>query len=280
MKKGKLIFITAVAVAVCMGIGFYVQKHGFTDATSVEIGISAGQALLMDADTGEVLYEKCADQKAYPASTTKIMTALVTLETMEEYDSPLEQKVRVPEVAEGVEGSSIYLKAGEEISVQDLLYGLMLVSGNDAAVALAEIIGGDQEHFVEMMNNRAAELGCSSTHFANPNGLFDEDHYTTARDLAVISAAAMKNGTFREIVSTVDWKAEREESTYLTFHNKNKTITEFEGGSGIKIGYTKDSGRTLAASAERDGRTMIAVVMSAPDWFNDAYRLMEFGFRQ
>ena len=125
MKKGKLIFITAVAVAVCMGIGFYVQKHGFTDATSVEIGISAGQALLMDADTGEVLYEKCADQKAYPASTTKIMTALVTLETMEEYDSPLEQKVRVPEVAEGVEGSSIYLKAGEEISVQDLLYGLI-----------------------------------------------------------------------------------------------------------------------------------------------------------
>ncbi len=109
----------------------------------------------------------------------------------------------------------------------------MLVSGNDAAVALAEIIGGDQEHFVEMMNDRAAELGCSSTHFANPNGLFDEDHYTTARDLAVISAAAMKNGTFREIVSTVDWKARREESTYLTFHNKNKTITEFEGGSGI-----------------------------------------------
>ena len=267
MKKGKLIFITAVAVAVCMGIGFYVQKHGFTDATSVEIGISAGQALLMDADTGEVLYEKCADQKAYPASTTKIMTALVTLETMEEYDSPLEQKVRVPEVAEGVEGSSIYLKAGEEISVQDLLYGLMLVSGNDAAVALAEIIGGDQEHFVEMMNDRAAELGCSSTHFANPNGLFDEDHYTTARDLAVI-------------FSTGDWKAEREESTYLPCHNQTTTITEFEGGSGIKIGYTKDSGRTLAASAERDGRTMIAVVMSAPDWFNDAYRLMEFGFRQ
>ncbi|MFR4798916.1 MAG: D-alanyl-D-alanine carboxypeptidase family protein, partial [Lentihominibacter sp.] len=180
MKRRKTIFIFAVAVAVAVGFAFYVQKHGIVDtAATKEIGISAGQAILIDGNTGKVLYEKAADEKAYPASTTKIMTALITLETLEKYDSPLNQKVKIPALAEGVEGSSIYLKSGEEISIEDLLYGLMLVSGNDSAVALAEIIGGSQEKFVEMMNDKASKLHCDNTHFANPNGLFDENHYTT-----------------------------------------------------------------------------------------------------
>ena len=281
MKRRKTIFIFAVAVAVAVGFAFYVQKHGIVDtAATKEIGISAGQAILIDGNTGKVLYEKAADEKAYPASTTKIMTALITLETLEKYDSPLNQKVKIPALAEGVEGSSIYLKSGEEISIEDLLYGLMLVSGNDSAVALAEIIGGSQEKFVEMMNDKASKLHCDNTHFANPNGLFDENHYTTGRDMAIIAREAMGNETFRKIVSEKDWKAERPESTYLTFHNKNKTVNEYEGGNGVKIGYTKSSGRTLVASATRGEKTMIAVVMSAPDWFNDAYRLMDFGFSQ
>lgn len=281
MKRRKTIFIFAVAVAVAVGFAFYVQKHGIVDtAATKEIGISAGQAILIDGNTGKVLYEKAADEKAYPASTTKIMTALITLETLEKYDSPLNQKVKIPALAEGVEGSSIYLKSGEEISIEDLLYGLMLVSGNDSAVALAEIIGGSQEKFVEMMNDKAYKLHCDNTHFANPNGLFDENHYTTVRDMAIIAREAMGNETFRKIVSEKDWKAERPESTYLTFHNKNKTVNEYEGGNGVKIGYTKSSGRTLVASATRGEKTMIAVVMSAPDWFNDAYRLMDFGFSQ
>lgn len=281
MKRRKTIFIFAVAVAVAVGFAFYVQKHGIVDtAATKEIGISAGQAVLIDGNTGKVLYEKAADEKAYPASTTKIMTALITLETLEKYDSPLNQKVKIPALAEGVEGSSIYLKSGEEISIEDLLYGLMLVSGNDSAVALAEIIGGSQEKFVEMMNDKASKLHCDNTHFANPNGLFDENHYTTVRDMAIIAREAMGNETFRKIVSEKDWKAERPESTYLTFHNKNKTVNEYEGGNGVKIGYTKSSGRTLVASATRGEKTMIAVVMSAPDWFNDAYRLMDFGFSQ
>ena len=281
MKRSKTIFIFAVAVAVAVGFAFYVQKHGIVDtAATKEIGISAGQAILIDGNTGKVLYEKAADEKAYPASTTKIMTALITLETLEKYDSPLNQKVKIPALAEGVEGSSIYLKSGEEISIEDLLYGLMLVSGNDSAVALAEIIGGSQEKFVEMMNDKASKLHCDNTHFANPNGLFDENHYTTVRDMAIIAREAMGNETFRKIVSEKDWKAERPESTYLTFHNKNKTVNEYEGGNGVKIGYTKSSGRTLVASATRGEKTMIAVVMSAPDWFNDAYRLMDFGFSQ
>ena len=281
MKRRKTIFIFAVAVAVAVGFAFYVQKHGIVDtAATKEIGISAGQAILIDGNTGKVLYEKAADEKAYPASTTKIMTALITLETLEKYDSPLNQKVKIPALAEGVEGSSIYLKSGEEISIDELLYGLMLVSGNDSAVALAEIIGGSQEKFVEMMNDKASKLHCDNTHFANPNGLFDENHYTTVRDMAIIAREAMGNETFRKIVSEKDWKAERPESTYLTFHNKNKTVNEYEGGNGVKIGYTKSSGRTLVASATRGEKTMIAVVMSAPDWFNDAYRLMDFGFSQ
>ena len=278
MKRRKTIFIFAVAVAVAVGFAFYVQKHGIVDtAATKEIGISAGQAILIDGNTGKVLYEKAADEKAYPASTTKIMTALITLETLEKYDSPLNQKVKIPALAEG---ASIYLKSGEEISIEDLLYGLMLVSGNDSAVALAEIIGGSQEKFVEMMNDKASKLHCDNTHFANPNGLFDENHYTTVRDMAIIAREAMGNETFRKIVSEKDWKAERPESTYLTFHNKNKTVNEYEGGNGVKIGYTKSSGRTLVASATRGEKTMIAVVMSAPDWFNDAYRLMDFGFSQ
>lgn len=281
MKKRKAAFILAMALAVATGMALYTQKHGTADTpASADIGISAGQAILMDGNSGKVMLEKAADEKAYPASTTKIMTALVTLETLEKYDSPIEQKVTVPETAEGVEGSSLYLKAGEKISIEDLLYGLMLVSGNDSAVALACIIGGSEENFVAMMNDKAAELHCSNTHFANPNGLFDENHYTTVRDMAIIAREAMKNDTFRKIVATSDWKAQREESTYLTFHNKNKTISQFEGGNGIKIGYTKSSGRTLVASAQRGDRSMIAVVMSAPDWFNDAYRLMEYGFEQ
>lgn len=278
MNRKKTIFILAVVLAVAAGFGLYVQEHGIVDTSGGNIGISAGQAILIEGDTGRVLYEKCADQKAYPASTTKIMTALVTLEVLERYDSPIEQKVTVPASAQGVEGSSIYLEAGEKISVEDLLYGLMLVSGNDAAEALAEIIGGGRENFVAMMNDRAEELGCDGTHFTNPSGLFDEDHYTTVRDMAIIAREAMKNDAFRKIVASPSRKAERSMSEYIGFINKNKTIRQYEGGNGIKIGYTQSSGRTLVASATREGRTMIAVVMSAPDWFEDAYRLMDYGF--
>lgn len=284
MKKGKILFILLVVIVFAGGMLLYIQKHGTLrtsgQADKVSQDISAGQAVLIDGDTGKVLYEKAADEKAYPASTTKIMTALVTLETLMKYDSPIDQLIEVPRCAEGVEGSSLYLKAGERISIEDLLYGLMLVSGNDAAVALAEVIGGSQEEFVEMMNIRAAELGCTGTNFVNPNGLFDDNHYTTARDMALIACEAMKNETFRKIVGSQQWNAASRESTYVTFRNKNKTVFQYEGGNGIKIGYTENSGRTLVASARRGEKSMICVVMSAPDWFNDAYKLMDQGFRK
>ena len=279
MKKEIYMIIFMAVSLITIGCYMYNADHSsIGTASDSDPVISAGQAVLTDGETGKILYEKSADEKAYPASTTKIMTALVTLENLEKYDSPITQTVEVPAEAAGVEGSSLYLAAGEKISMEDLLYGLMLVSGNDAATALACIIGGTQENFVSMMNDKAAELHCSSTHFTNPSGLFDEDHYTTARDMAVIAREAMKDPTFRKIVAAKDHKAQRTDSDYLTFHNKNKTIFQYDGGTGIKIGYTQASGRTLVASAERDGRSMICVVMSAPDWFQDAYKLMDYGF--
>lgn len=238
--------------------------------------VSAGAAILIDAEDGTVLYEKNADQKMYPASTTKIMTALVVLETLEELELGLDSEIIVPAEAQGVEGSSLYLKAGERVSVEELLYGLMLQSGNDSAVALAACVGGSAEHFVDQMNQRAAELGCRGTHFVNPNGLYDAEHYTNARDLAYIAREAMKREDFRKIVGSQRWSSEG--SSARTFVNKNKTVFQYEGGDGVKIGFTKASGRTLVSSASRDGHRVIAVVLNDGNWFQDAYALMDFGF--
>ena len=276
--KRKWLFVFSVVIAVATGFALYIERHGTADVLGTDVGISAGQAILIDGNSGKVLYEKNADEKAYPASTTKIMTAMITLETLRKHGSPIEQIVEVPDHAVGVEGSSLYLKAGEKISIEDLLYGLMLVSGNDAATALAEIIGGSEETFVEMMNEKAQELGCRETHFINASGLFDEEHYTTARDMAAIGFEAMKDPDFRKIVSATSHVSNRETKDYTNFYNKNKTILQYDGGTGIKIGYTTDSGRTLVASSTRGDKSMICVVMSAPDWFNDAYRLMDYGY--
>ena len=278
MNKPKIILIVIFAAIIATVTVYSIKQNHHANMTAVTEKISAGQAILINGNTGDILYEKSAEEKAYPASTTKIMTALIVLETLDEYDSPINQMVTVPATAEGVEGSSIYLKRNERISIEDLLYGLMLVSGNDAAVALAEIVGGSQEKFVEMMNDKAEELGCHNTHFANPNGLFDENHYTTAKDMSVIAKAAMANPKFRDIVGAQSWDATSRQNDYVHFANKNKTVHQYEGGNGVKIGYTKTSGRTLVASAERGGESMICVVMSAPDWFNDAYKLMDYGF--
>ncbi len=280
MKKMKLaiILITLVILAVAAGLG----RHYVTRQTAAEPApdVSAAQAILVDGKTGKVLYEKNADEKAYPASTTKIMTALLVLETLEKYDSPIDQKVAVPKEAVGVEGSSLYLKEEEKISLQDLLYGLMLRSGNDAAVALSIIAAGNTDLFVQQMNDKAVKLHCKNTHFVNPNGLFDENHYTTVRDMSIIAREAMTHKAFRTIVAAKSWDADREESEFNHFYNKNKTVHQFKGGNGIKIGFTKASGRTLVASSERNGKELICVVMSAPNWFQDAYILMEYGFKR
>ena len=230
--------------------------------------ISAQKAILMDAATGRVLYEKDPDSRSLIASTTKIMTALVICEQCNVLD-----RVRIPKEAVGIEGSSMYLLEGEILTVQELLYGLMLHSGNDAAVALAIYCGGTVEGFAELMNDKARQLGLHSTHFENPNGLDSPGHYSTARDLAVLSAYAMENPIFRQTVST---KAVTVGQRYL--RNHNKLLWQIDGADGIKTGYTKASGRILVSAAIRDGRRLIAVTINAPNDWSDHAVLLEQGF--
>lgn len=271
----KIIIIILIVLAFVLGLMIFgyavepVTKASGAGPLPDPPEVSAQQAALIDAKTGEVLFEKNAEERGYPASTTKIMTALVTLDVMEQIGASIRQKVVVPEEAVGVEGSSLYLKAGDRKSVEELLYGIMLRSGNDGATTLATCMGGNQEHFVRLMNEKARKLGCTETHFVNPSGLFDENHYTTAKDLAMISRAAMKNQVFRQVVGTKSWQ---------DFTNKNKTVFQYEGATGIKIGFTKRSGRTLVASARRGNQELICVVLADGNWFDDAYRLMDYGF--
>lgn len=232
----------------------------------------AASAALMEGVTGSFLFEKDADRPLPMASTTKIMTALVVLECL-----PLDETVTVPDEAVGVEGSSVNLKYGEELTVRDLLYGLMLASGNDAAVALAVHAGGSAEAFAGMMNSRAARMGLQNTRFVTPNGLHDPDHYTTARDLCIITREAMKNPWFRRIVSTEYYTA-LSGSTPRTFKNKNSLLSSFPGAVGVKTGYTSAAGRCLVFAAERDGMQLIGCVLNCRPMFKTASQLMEAAF--
>lgn len=237
--------------------------------------VSAAGAILIRADTGAILFEKEAEKRLYPASTTKIMTALVVLETLDRLSLGPDSRIIVPAEAAGLEGSSVYLKAGEEISMEELLYGMMLQSGNDAATAAAICAGGSLQNFVVQMNQKAEALGCTGTHFTNACGLFDENHYTTAKDMARIAAAAMQREDFRRIASTPRWQSAESERN---FYNKNKTVHQYAGGDGVKIGFTKASGRTLVASATRNEVPLIAVVLRDGNWFADAYAMLDYGF--
>lgn len=236
--------------------------------------VSARSAILIDADSGATLCSKDPDKRMPMASTTKIMTALVAIENGEP-----EKKVNVSPLAVGVEGSSVYLYEGEHLTVEDLLYATLLESANDAATAIAVEIGGSVEDFADMMNQKAAELGLKDTHFTNPHGLDDPEHYTTARELAIIAAAAMKNDKFREIVSThkKTIPLNGTEGVRLLI-NHNKLLKSYDGAIGVKTGYTKKSGRCLVSAAERDGLNLICVTLSAPDDWRDHKALLDYGF--
>ena len=234
----------------------------------------AKASILIEAQTGRVLYEQNAHEVLPMASTTKVMTALLALEK-----GNLSDPVTASENAFGVPGTSIYLSLGETLSLEEMLYGLMLASGNDAAVAIAEHIGGTVEEFCRMMTERAGEIGCENTLFSTPHGLPSANHYTTAHDLALITREAMKNPIFREIVSTqrasIPWQ-DHDYDRVLT--NKNKLLSSYPGAMGVKTGYTKAAGRCLVFAAKRDGMALIGVVLNCPDWFNEAAALLDKGF--
>lgn len=232
---------------------------------------SAKSAILIDQVTGRVLYSSNPNEELPMASTTKIMTALIVLE-----EADLNKKIKVKEKYVGIEGSSIYLQKDEEISIRDLLYGLMLRSGNDAATALAFEVGGSNEEFTKLMNKKAKEIGALNSNFRNAHGLHEEGHFTTSYDLALITREAMKHEEFREISKAKTWKADRDENNL--FYNKNKTLWQYEGGNGGKTGFTKAAGRCLVSSASRNGIDLISVVINDGNWFNDCYSLMDYGF--
>ncbi|NLJ41092.1 MAG: D-alanyl-D-alanine carboxypeptidase [Clostridiales bacterium] len=264
MKKLKISLIVLLALSFLM--------------PSISLGAppdnSATAAVLMEVETGRVLYEKNPHDKMPMASTTKIMTTIIALENSHPSDI-----VTVAPEASGVEGSSLYLAPGEKLTMEQLLYGLMLRSGNDSAMAIAMHLGKSQEGFAQMMNKKAKEIGARNTNFMNPHGLHHDEHYTTAYDLALISAYAMKNSTFREIVSTKYYKIPWEGHPWdRVLMNKNALLWDFEGANGIKTGYTKASGRCLASASKREDMQLVAIVLRCQPWFEDSAAMLEYGF--
>ena len=233
-----------------------------------ELAVSAKAAILMHADSGRVLYEKNADEHMLIASTTKIMTAIVVLEHCE-----LDDLVEVDSRSAGIEGSSMYLKAGESYTVEDLLYGLLLVSGNDAASALALHVADSMEEFAELMNAKAAELGMTESSFKNAHGLDEEGHYSTARDMAKLAAYCMGNEDFARIAGTVSHTVGEQ-----TLVNHNRLLREYDGCLGLKTGYTMAAGRTLVTCAERDGARYVCVTLNDPDDWDDHKALYDWAF--
>ncbi|UTR09571.1 D-alanyl-D-alanine carboxypeptidase [Evansella sp. LMS18] len=237
--------------------------------------VSAKGAILMEQESGRILYEKEADTPMRIASITKIMTAIIAVES-----GQMEEWVTVSENAQGTEGSSIYLVAGEKIKLKDLVYGLMLRSGNDAAVAIAEHVGGSLDGFVYMMEEKRRELGMNNTVFANPHGLDDhEEHYSTAHDMAILTRYAMNDPLYREITGAKSYRSVSKDESYRVFNNKNRLLTQlYKHSTGGKTGYTKRARRTLVSTAEKSGKELIAVTINAPSDWNDHISMFEWGF--
>ena len=251
--------------------GIFFLLFLYPDSGRASVSISANNAILMDELTGRVLYEKNAHDQRPIASITKIMTAIIAIE-----QGDLKDPVKISERAVKTEGSSIYLKAGQTMSLEELLYGLMLRSGNDAAIAIAEHIGGSVEGFVLLMNNKARQLGMNHTNFKNPHGLYEEDHYSTAYDMALLTRYAMQDKTYKMITKTSFYKPI---SLTYGWKNKHRLINGmYRYSTGGKTGYTRNSGRTLVTSATKNDLDLIVVTLNAPSDWNDHITLFEWGF--
>ena len=238
--------------------------------------ITAAAAVVMEAKTGKIVYAKNPDEKRAPASTTKILTGALALEKKQD---SLDQMVTTSVKAAATGESSIWLEKGEQLTLDQLLYGLLLNSGNDAAVAIAEYVAGSEEEFVRMMNQKAKEVGANNTNFANPNGLPNPNHYTTAKDLALIARYALQNPKFAEIVSTktrtIPWPGHEWDRKLI---NTNKLLWRLEGANGVKTGYTNAAGHCLVSSATRNGQQFITVVLASQNMWDDSTNLLEYAF--
>lgn len=276
----------------CLTVFFFSQAS--FSAETIEIDSPA--ALLMDLNSGKILYEKNKDKKMYPASLTKVMTAVVVLENCDLNEIATVSYNAVMSLSSGYVTAN--LQAGEELTIEQLLYVLMVGSSNDAAIVLAEHVSGSVEEFADLMNEKAAEIGCTSTHFVNPNGVHDDDHYSTAYDLALIAKYAMQNETFRTLVSTTSYtlpatnEYEREDRLFTTTNsllivNNNDRADNYyyKYATGIKTGFTTPAGNCLIASANKDGLELLTVVLGAEQTadglssrYLDTIDLFEYGY--
>lgn len=266
----KILFILSLILIQFIPIkntNVFAQNKNFSSKTS---------EIVMELNTKRVLFENNIYEKKYMASTTKILTAIVIIENCN-----LDKKIKIDKKTTNVEGSSIYLEEGEILSIKDLLYGLMLRSGNDCAKTLAVHCSGSIEAFSNLMNTTAKKIGANDSNFVNPHGLHDDNHYTTAYDLALISCYAMRNKIFRELVNTKSIKIPfTTKNTCRLLINKNKMLKEFEGSNGIKTGFTKKAGRCLVSSCSRNGLELISVVLNSPPMFERSKELLSNSFNE
>lgn len=272
-----LFFVIAFIFSFCVGGSLLLASKTTISAHATSFSQTSAKSMcVLEGGSKRVLYEKNKETKLPMASTTKIMTAITAIENCEDLD----EKFEISPKAVGITGTSLYLRKGERMSTRDLLYGLMLVSGNDASVAIGEHVGGNIKTFVEMMNYTAKKIGANNTHFDNTHGLDSKTHYTTAYDLALITSYALENPVFKEIVSTKNTKITTEAGKTRYLKNKNKLLSSMEGCCGVKTGFTNDAGRCLVSSCEREGMTLVCVVLNCGPMFEESKTLLEQGFAE
>lgn len=273
-KYNQFVWKKVIIIAICLCV-FLVSLSGFLIPNHIiAFAFERYGYAVLDVKTGDVILSYNENTRLPMASTTKIMTALLAVENCN-----LDEIVTVDQRSIGVEGSSVYLRLGERLTLRELLYCMMLRSGNDSATAIALHIANSVDEFAEMMNIRAESMGLTNTHFTNPHGLHDENHYTTAKELGLIACTAMKNNDFREIVGTKKITVGKGESQ-RTLLNKNKMLSLYNGATGIKTGYTKKSGRCLVSAAERDGKKLVCVVLNVGDTYGVSIKLLNEAFNR
>ncbi len=276
MKTKIIAGVMLIMMLAASAFGIFLVASGATMAAGAEVYSSAKAMCTMEAGSGRVLYSKNQNAQLPMASTTKIMTAITAIENC----ADLDEKFVISPKSVGISGTSIYLRKEEAMSVRDLLYGLMLVSGNDASVAIGERVSGSAAKFVELMNQTAQKIGAKNSHFANTHGLDAKGHYTTAYDLALITSYALSNDTFKEIVSTKNTKIVNTDGKTRYLKNKNRLLNSLEGCNGVKTGFTDDAGRCLVSSCERDGMQLVCVVLNCGPMFEECAQLLERGFEE
>ncbi len=271
-------FVKRLLCFVCIGLIFSAAACDFDAYALLVVSadeISAKSAILIDAQTGRIIWGKNENERLPMASTTKIMTTILTLES-----GDLDTEFTVDSEAIKTEGSSMGLVEGDVVTKRDLCIGMLLPSGNDAANCAAVKVGGDRENFAKLMNQKADMLGMTSSHFVTPSGLHDDDHYSTARDMAVLAAYALKNPDFAEICSQTSISLDFGIPPFTRWlKNTNKLLSMYDGCIGVKTGFTDEAGRCLVSAVERDGITLICVTLNAPDDWNDHIKLYDYGFQ-